>query len=239
MSLFVFQKILSDAVADPEFCRKLKYQPDHLANYELTPGEVSRLQHIFNQKGMEINCMLYQINRLGPLIDLMPYIVRLLKRDLKKYTRGFWDEYKKTGFQFRDEVILFGEYLKRQLDLDRILIPYFNEILTFEITYNYIRFSVFPDNSKDLFCKYYPSLPNNVRMVFMKYNLSQIMEDVISQPKGDVVFKEIEEVHAYFLVKFSGRVEMIQIDNTTLQGIQYGFADNKPLKLVQEKYLIS
>jgi hypothetical protein len=63
-----FQQALADLVAAPDLCRQIRSNPSGLRQrYNLTDIEYERLVAMVNQRGMQLNCMLYRANRLAPL----------------------------------------------------------------------------------------------------------------------------------------------------------------------------
>lgn len=204
MSLIGFQKLFAHMVADPELCRRIKNNPDALADngYDLTDKEKARILHLVGQKGMGTNCMLYQLNRFTPLMEHMPYTCRVLNPVIRQYTRAFWDSHLKTNFQFRDEVLLFARFILGQIQRGDIAIPYLEDIINFEIAWNHIRFNVFdgPEN-REAIAVYTPCLAKDTRMVYLKHDLRALMDQVMENPPGTEL-PPIPRLNTHYLIKF-------------------------------------
>ncbi|XZF14462.1 hypothetical protein ACTHGU_21980 [Chitinophagaceae bacterium MMS25-I14] len=212
MSLVAFQQLFAGMVADPVLCRKIKYDPSVLnTEYDLTEQERERISHIVQQKGMGINCMLYQINRFTPLFDLMPYSCKMMGKEVHAYTREFWDGYIKTNFQFRDEVLLFSEFLLSKMDRGEIGIPYLRDVVHFEITYNFIRFGLFHNPPGEV-PVYMPCLAYDTRMVYMEHDIRFLIDLVLDNPVG-TIFSEVPAAAQHYLIRYRDKIEMQRIDD--------------------------
>jgi hypothetical protein len=224
MSLVAFQELFASLIADPALCKKIIANPSLLeTDYDLTEREIKRINSFFKQKGMGVNCMLYQINRYTPVFDLMPYTAKVLHKNCKVYARQFWDGYIKTNFQFRDEVLLFGAYMQNRLKNEPETVPYLQDIVNFEITYNRIRYSLY-DNPADGIPFYSTQLNSYTRMVFMKYDLRYLIDQVITNAPG-TVFDDIPVVNSWYLIRFNPTITMHAVDLETAEAILAGKLD--------------
>ena len=141
MALASFQRALFDLIAQPALCMQAKENPGILSDrYELTPKEFNRLHSVIRQKGMATNCTLYRINRVTPLYTLMPYTCKLLGDDLLPLLVAFWEMHGRTNLQFKDEVMLFAEYLQLSILKGVVRIPFLEEVLDFESKINELRY---------------------------------------------------------------------------------------------------
>ena len=141
MALASFQRALFDLIAQPALCMQAKENPGILSDrYELTPKEFSRLNSVIRQKGMATNCTLYRINRVTPLYTLLPYTCKLLGNDLLPLLIAFWEKNGRTNLQFKDEVLLFAQYLQTAIVKGAVQIPFLEEILNFEDKINELRY---------------------------------------------------------------------------------------------------
>lgn len=141
MSLPSFQRALFDLIANPALCMQAKESPGILSEkYDLTPKEFNRLHTVIRQKGMSTNCTLYRINRVTPLYTLMPYTCKLLGDHLLPLLIAFWETNGRTNLQFKDEVILFSDYLQQEIIKGAVCIPFLEEILDFESKINELRY---------------------------------------------------------------------------------------------------
>lgn len=223
MSLIGFQKLFAHMVADPELCRRIKNNPDVLADkeYDLNDKEKARILHLVRQKGMGTNCMLYQINRFTPLMEHMPYTCRVLNPTIRQYTRAFWDSHLKTNFQFRDEVLLFARFILGQIQRGNITIPYLEDIVNFEMACNHIRFNVFDAPSdRDVTAVYTPCLAKDTRMVYLKHDLRVLMDQLMDNPPG-AELPSIPRLDTYYLIKLQpAGIEMEPIDEDMVLAIK-------------------
>ncbi len=83
MSLKSYQLALAAIVASPQKGKAYAADPTLLeTEYALSPAERDRLLYMLQQKGMRINYMLYQTNRMTPLSIFMPYTFKVLRPQL-------------------------------------------------------------------------------------------------------------------------------------------------------------
>src|ERR1041385_1352613 len=104
MSLRSFQRVLSEMVASPEFCREALVCPGKLSkNYDLTPLEYKRVVHCLRHRGMKVCWSLHRANRLGPIDAVLPLTCTALGSDLRGELELFWEQALPKDLQFRSE----------------------------------------------------------------------------------------------------------------------------------------
>lgn len=117
MTLEAFQRAMSDLVASADLCNRLISEPEAvLARYDLTPRERRRLESAVAQRGMAVNCTLYRANRITPVYTYMPYTCFLLGDGLMPLMLAFWERHRDAQMQYRKEIEVFGEFLKRRIE---------------------------------------------------------------------------------------------------------------------------
>lgn len=89
-------------------------------------------------------------------------------------------------------------------------VPYLQDIVNFEITYNRIRYSLY-DNPADGIPFYSTQLNSYTRMVFMKYDLRYLIDQVITNAPG-TVFDDIPVVNSWYLIRFNPTITMHAVD---------------------------
>lgn len=137
-----FQKAMCDLVASPELCVLLREAPDQvLQRYELSPRDQRRLVSAVWQRGMVVNCSLYRANRMTPLYNLLPHTCFLLDDALMREATEFWKDFEETRLQFKDEVVKFGDFLKRRIALGLLRNEMLAEVLEYELAVNEFRFA--------------------------------------------------------------------------------------------------
>lgn len=142
MSLKSFQLALAEIISNPKTGKAYLNDPALLdRKYTLTDTERNRLVHMLQQKGMRINYMLYQTNRMTPLSIFMPYTLKSLRPQLLGLVQEFWAAYPKTPFQFKEEIALFSSFLKQKMLLNGLEAPYLEDLILLEDTLNDIRFA--------------------------------------------------------------------------------------------------
>lgn len=224
MPLVAFQQAFADLVADPALCRAIKQTPGLLnERYALTELEQERLIDIINQRGMVTNCMLYQINRFTPLFDLMPYSCKMLSKEIKQHTRAFWDSYVKTNFQFRDEVLLFADFLLKKAETGAFdHLPYLLDVIRFEITFNSIRFDVLESAGENI-SVYHPVLDEKTRLLYAGYELRELIDEIIQNEPGHVIEAgTMPKVNSFYLIQYIDRIEMQTIPDALAMDILSG-----------------
>ena len=189
MSLPAFQRALFDLIANPALCMQAKEDPGVLSEkYDLTPKEFKRLDAVIRQKGMSTNCTLYRINRVTPLYTLMPYTCKLLGNDLLPLLIAFWEMHGRTNLQFKDEVMLFAEYLQGAILTGAVRIPFLEEVLDFESSINELRYRKVDTGIKGPPGVY--SLNPAVRVVFFQHDPQRLFDLLTS----DEPLKQEEDI---------------------------------------------
>lgn len=141
MSLQSFQKALADLIARPDQCRIMRTNPTQILDrYELTPREQRRLIAIVQQPGMATSCTLYRANRITPLYIFLPSTCFLLGEDLIREAELFWEIFRETNLQFKQEIDNFAEYLKERMNEGAIQNSLLEEVLEYEWALNKLRF---------------------------------------------------------------------------------------------------
>ena len=140
MSTQDYQRALSDLVADPTLCLRVRREKDAaLAGYELTTRERHRLQTVVRQPGMSVCCTLHRMNRLTPLATLLPLTAQLLGDEFVAVAEAFWRR-QRSEMQYGTEVEAFRDDLVSLLDEDRLESPFLREVLEFEVALTRLRF---------------------------------------------------------------------------------------------------
>ena len=112
-----FQQALADLVASPDFCRRVRANPDVLRHqYDLSAREHERLVGMVNQRGMTVNCMLYRANRLAPLALNLPQTCRALGSRLAPLLSEYVALHPKTDVHFYIECDRFCRFLELKID---------------------------------------------------------------------------------------------------------------------------
>jgi hypothetical protein len=141
MSLREFQRAMSDLIASPGLCLRLREEPERvLATYTLTAREQRRLTTVVSQRGMSVNCSLYRVNRVTPIYTLLPLTCRLLGDAMRAEMEAFWSDYRETDLLYRGEVQRFGEFLRGRLERERGANQLLADVLEFELALNELRF---------------------------------------------------------------------------------------------------
>ncbi len=139
MSLSEFQRALCDLIASPERCLRWRSRPeDLLAEYDLSPRELRRIDSVIRQPGMSVNCTLYRVNRITPVYTLLPLTCFLLGSDLLPLMERFWSLPGATDLEFKSEIERFADFLRSQSDLAER--PYVAEVLEFELALTEMQF---------------------------------------------------------------------------------------------------
>ncbi len=137
MSLHNFQLAFAKLVASPQLCVAVREDgSSFFSGFDLNEKEISRLRSVVNQKGMQACCNLYRMNRVTPLYTQLSNTCTMLEERLMPEVEAFWNHYKDTSLQFREEVLAFGEFLMNRIDDGIVQIPYLKDILNFEIAIN-------------------------------------------------------------------------------------------------------
>lgn len=129
MSLAAFQSALLRLIADPAFRDDVTARGTDALGSDLTSLEISRLQRIASDRGLDINRTLHKGFRLGKLRALLPLTCRLLgARRLARELPVFWQQRPPSSFSFLPEALDFCDWLARR----RLRIRYLGEVLAYE-----------------------------------------------------------------------------------------------------------
>ncbi len=202
MALASFQRALFDLIANPALCLQAKEHPDILSEkYELSPKEFDRLYSVIHQKGMSTNCTLYRINRVTPLYTLLPYTCKLLGDNLLPLLIAFWEKNGRTNLQFKDEVILFAEFLQEGILKGTMQIPLLEEVLGFETKINELRYQK-GESVTNRSGGY--TLNSDIRVAFFRHHPQTLFDMLTSDHLPDQFGTGMEEGEYYLLLKQNG-----------------------------------
>jgi hypothetical protein len=115
--------------------------PESVLNrYHLSPRDRRRLINLVQQRGMSVNCTLYRFNRITPLYTLLPLTAFVLGDEFIHEAEAFWG-HTDSDPRFRQKLDRFGEFLIERIRQGKIESPLVNEVLTFELATNELRFA--------------------------------------------------------------------------------------------------
>jgi hypothetical protein len=116
MSLQDFQRATAEFIASPERClRAIADFEGEIAAFTLTDRERRRLWAMLNDPGMSANCMLYRVNRMVPILEVLPRTWRLLGSAAKPELHAFWRSFPEAMPQYADEARRFGVWLEGRI----------------------------------------------------------------------------------------------------------------------------
>lgn len=223
MSLKSFQLALAEIISSPKTGKAYLSDPALLdGKYNLTDTERNRLLHMLEQKGMRINYMLYQTNRMTPLSIFMPYTLKILRPQLLGIVQEFWARYPKTPFQFKEEIALFSSFLKQKMLLDGLSVPYLEDLILLEDTLNDIRFSEAREYHASDATSFV--LHPAVRVIETEHDPAQLAEAMVTY-KAPAPMPVIPLAAGPFLMKYTSRLELYPVD----AGIAACLEHNHPL----------
>jgi hypothetical protein len=135
MSLLGFQQALSELVMSPEFCSKVKTDPERsLSAFDLTPLEHQRLAILATQPGLGIGTTIHRSFRLSMLVSTLPKTCTLLEfHGIKEIMHAYWRTQLPRNFYYEQEATRFGEFIFAQLKLGSLQSEFLEEILRFEL----------------------------------------------------------------------------------------------------------
>lgn len=218
MSLKSFQLALAEIVSSPKTGKAYAADPALLdAKYQLTDMERSRLLFMLQQKGMRINYMLYQSNRITPLSIFMPYTFKVLRPQLIGMVQAFWQAYPKTAFQFREEIGLFSAFLKEQVAHKGLEAPFLNDLILLEDTLNDIRFGAGAMPVTDTGYSLHPS----VRLLRTEHD-PQLLSQAMVTYDHTLPPPFIPAAESPYLMRFTGRLELFPIDEAVALALESG-----------------
>jgi hypothetical protein len=191
MSLEVYQETFCRMVAMPAFRERIVQHPiEALDGLELTPRERQRLIAIAAQPGMRVNTAIHRANRLTPLDQTMPFTCFLLGDQLAALVERYWLENPTENLQLPAECERFAGFLKREIQDDRITMPYLEEVLVFESVCTELRFFT----GEELRNRHLSNdgLPDLVRIVNFRHDPVQLLEALanLQQPPADLPTSE-------------------------------------------------
>jgi hypothetical protein len=116
MSLQEFQRATAELIASPERCLRATADFEaEIAVFDLTDRERRRLRAMLRDPGMSANCMLYRVNRMVPILEVLPRTWRLLGSAAKTELQAFWRSVPETMPQYADEARRFGAWLEGRI----------------------------------------------------------------------------------------------------------------------------
>lgn len=208
MSLKSFQEALAEIITSPQIGQAYQKDPVLLdQKYTLSEKERGRLLGMIGQKGMRINYMLYQMNRLTPLTMLMPYTLKILHPQLMSVLHPFWRTYPKTSFQFKDEIAYFSAFLKEKIAEGSLDFPYLEDVVNVEDAINDIRFHT--EESSDANDEFYTLHPS-ARVVYMQYDAHLLVEAMVTYDSAQA--PGVPEAPGYYILYFNGRLTTFPVD---------------------------
>ena len=135
MSLQEFQRATAEFIASPERCVRARADFDaELAGYGLTDRERRRLQAMLNHRGMSANCTLYRINRLVPILEVLPRTWRLLGAAAEPEVHAFWRRYPDAIPQYAEEAKRFGTWIEEKFVSGELSTGPVLEVMRLELT---------------------------------------------------------------------------------------------------------
>lgn len=141
MSLEVYQETFCRMVALPAFRERIVQHPiEAFDGLELTERERKRLLAIAAQPGMIVNTAIHRANRLTPLDQTLPFSCFLLAEQLPSLLERYWLENPTENLQLPAECERFATFLKTEIQANRIVNPYLEEVLEFERVCTELRF---------------------------------------------------------------------------------------------------
>lgn len=220
MSLKSFQLALADIIANPRTGKAYLNEPALLdQKYTLTETERSRLLYMLQQKGMRINYMLYQTNRMTPLSIFMPYTLKILRPQLLGIVQEFWVAYPKTPFQFKEELGLFSSFLKTKISQGLLDVPYLEDLILLEDSLNDIRFGNGAGiaTAGDTLYTLHPA----VRVIHPEYDPALLTEVMVTY-NAAAPMPVIPPAASPFLMKYISRLELYPVDIATAASFEEG-----------------
>ncbi|PSK92580.1 hypothetical protein [Taibaiella chishuiensis] len=217
MSLKSYQLALAAIVASPQKGKAYAADPALLeAEFELTPAERDRLLYMLQQKGMRINYMLYQTNRMTPLSIFMPYTFKVLRPQLLGIVQQFWKVYPKTAFQFKEEIVLFSDFLKEKIDRDGLDAPFLRDVIRLEDGLNDIRFGMQPPAAPGIF-----SLHPAVRVLRTTVD-PQLLAEAMVTYDHTAAAPLIPPAGGPFLMRYITRLELFPVTAALAAALEQG-----------------
>jgi len=85
------------------------------ADFMLTDRERRRLRIMVNDRGMSANCMLYRMNRLTPILEVLPRTWRLLGASAEPELHAFWRRFPDAVLEYAVEAKRFGAWVEERV----------------------------------------------------------------------------------------------------------------------------
>jgi hypothetical protein len=116
MSLPEFQRAIAELVASPQRCVRARddFEAETL-RFALTERERRRLHAMLNESAMSVNCMLYRVNRMAPLISALPLTCSHLGAAFEAELNEFWRTHPDAIPQYGAEARRFGVWLEQRV----------------------------------------------------------------------------------------------------------------------------
>ncbi len=227
MSLRSFQEALAEIITSPQIGRAYNDNPALLdQKYTLSEKERNRLIGMIQQKGMRVNYMLYQMNRLTPLSMFMAYTLKILHPQLMPVLHRFWAAYPKTSFQFKDEVGTFTSFLQEQIAEGTLQLPYLEDVLKVDDAINHIRFEA--DGVSYANDEFYTLHPQ-ARIVYLGYDAQSLIEAMVVYDAAEPPV--LPEAPGYYVLYFNGRLKGYPIDDAAAAAL----LDRQPVEDVPDE----
>ena len=228
MSLKSFQEALAEIITSPQIGNTYHKDPALLdQKYTLTEKERGRLLGMIQQKGMRINYMLYQMNRLTPLTMLMPYSLKILHPQLMSVLHQFWAAYPKTSFQFVDELSFFSSFLKEKIAEGVLDLPYLEDVICVEDAINDIRFSTRENSdANDEFYTLHPS----ARVVYMEHEADLLVKTMVTYDSS-LPLPAVPKAEGYYVLHYNGRLTTYPLDTAAALSL----LDKQPVEDVPDE----
>lgn len=113
MSLQEFQRAIAEFIASPERCAAAAVDfRAQTTGFDLSEREKQRLRTMVDDPLMSANCMLFRVNRLVPIMEVLPLTWRHLGAAAKQELQGFWRRHPDAVIQYGAEAHRFGAWLE-------------------------------------------------------------------------------------------------------------------------------
>jgi hypothetical protein len=115
MSLQEFQRAIAEFIASPERCAAAAVDfPAQTAGFDLTEREKRRLRSMVRDPLMSANCTLFRVNRLVPIMEVLPLTWRHLGAAAERELHAFWRCHPHAVIQYGEEAHRFGAWLENR-----------------------------------------------------------------------------------------------------------------------------
>jgi hypothetical protein len=134
MSLSEFQRAVAEFAASPRRCARGRADFDtQTRDFTLTARERRRLRAILNDPAMSVNCMLYRVNRMTPLLSVLPLTCGHLARAIPEEFDEFWGAHPDAMPQFGAEARRLISWLEQRVTRRAIPAGPFLDAARFEL----------------------------------------------------------------------------------------------------------